>query len=355
MTSRWVRAIVATILAIVFVSMVITGCTLAAPNNAAPTFAMTCLAFAIIAFFGGRMPTAVAVAVGALELAFILPGEGFAVSDPDHAMGLIAVIATGAIMAWYVGRRDTLSAALAAEAEASRNVAEWRSVAHSELAHRLSNDLSIMVSMAAIKASDATSPEARAVLADISGRLVVLGRVYQRLEVRDRDTQDAVAARQFLLDLCDDLQLSTLSLGSISLRTDIDETLRLPIRTLSLLGLITNEMLTNVRKHAFPDHHGGEVLLYLHRHTFRPDCVELIVTDNGAGFSGGEAKGRRGRSLLVMLANQLDGTIAYARISGTTVATLQFAFPTATRKPLGDGSAGEATRDRTWAIPQPVE
>ncbi|WP_010161705.1 sensor histidine kinase [Sphingomonas sp. PAMC 26617] len=342
MASRFLRAIVATILAVLFETAVIAGCTLAAPNNAAPTFGMTCLAFAIVAFLAGRGPTSVMVAVGALELAFILPGEGFAVSDPDHAMGLIAVIATGVIMAWYVGRRDTLSALLAADVAASRQIAEWRGVAHSELAHRLSNDLSIMVSMAAIKARDATSAEARDALVDISGRLVVLGRVYQRLEVRDRDTQDAVAARQFLLDLCDDLQLSTLSVGSISLRADIAETLRLPVRTLSLLGLIANELLTNVRKHAFPDGDGGEVLLSLHRHAFRPDCAELIVTDNGVGFRRGDAKDRSGRSLLVMLASQIDGTIAYARISGTTVATLQFPVPSAVRNRAGDGLAGDA-------------
>ncbi|MDN4630800.1 sensor histidine kinase [Sphingomonas sp. PsM26] len=329
MASRLVRIIVATALAILFETAVIVGCTLATPDNAAPTFGMTCLAFAIVAFLGGRIPTVAAVVTGALELALILPGEGFAVSDPDHAIGLIGVITTGVMMAWYVARRDTLSAVLAADVAASRQAAEWRSVAHAELAHRLSNDLSILVSMASIKANDATSLEARDLLTDIGSRLVVLGRVYQRLEVRDRDTQDAIAARQFLLDLCGDLQLTTLSIGSISLRADIDESLRLPIRTLSLLGLVANEMLTNVRKHAFPNGEGGEVLLYLHRHTFRPDCVELIVTDNGVGFSSGDGKDRRGRSLLVLLAKQIQGTIAYARISGTTVATLQFALPAA--------------------------
>ncbi|WP_242181840.1 sensor histidine kinase [Sphingomonas sp. CARO-RG-8B-R24-01] len=336
MASRILRLFVGTILAILFVTVVVTCCTLAAPNNAAPTFGMVCLAFAIIAFLGGRFPTSIAVAAGALELAFILPGEGFAVSDPDHAMGLIAVIATGVMMAWYVGRRDTLSALQAAEVATSRQIAEWRGVAHSELSHRLSNDLSIMVSMASIKAREATSPEARDALADLSGRLIVLGRVYQRLDLRDLDSEDAVAARQFLFDLCDDLQLSTLSEGSISLRVDIDDALRLPIRTLSMLGLIANEMLTNVRKHAFPDGNGGEVLLYLHKHAFRTDCVEMIVTDNGAGFSSGPTNAqRRGRSLLSMLASQIDGSIAYARISGTTVATLQFALPASARGPAG--------------------
>ena len=332
MASRIIRGLAAVLAAMLFVSVVVVCCTLAAPNNAAPTFGMTCLAFAIIAFVGGRLPTSAAVVVGALELAFILPGEGFAVSDPDHAMGLIAVIATGVMMAWYVGRRDRISAIQETEVATSRQIAEWRSVAHSELSHRLSNDLSILVSMASIKARDATNPETRDALTDLSGRLVVLGRVYQRLDVGGRDSEDAVAARQFLLDLCDDLQLSTLSAGSISLRLDIEDTLRLPIRTLSLLGLITNEMLTNVRKHAFPDGNGGEVLLYLNRHAFRPDCVELIVTDNGVGFTSGPAKSeRRGRSLLVMLASQIDGAISYSRISGTTVATVQFALPSAVR------------------------
>lgn len=350
MASRLVRTTITTIFAIIFETAVIVGCTLAAPDNVAATFGMTCLAFAIVAFIAGRIPTAFAVATGALELAFILPGEGFAVSDPDHAMGLIAIIATGVMMAWYVGRRDTLAAALASDVATSREMAEWKSVAHSELAHRLSNDLSIMVSMAAIKAKDATTPEARDVLADISGRLVVLGRVYQRLEVRERDTQDAVAARQFLLDLCDDLQLSTLSIGSITLRVDIDKTLRLPIGTLSLLGLIANEMLTNVRKHAFPDGDGGEVLLYLHRHTYRSNCAELIVTDNGVGFTTGAGKDRRGRSLLVMLANQIDGTIAYARIAGSTVATLQFALPGATRNRVGDADVANTQVDTGNAL-----
>jgi two-component sensor histidine kinase len=331
MLIRTVRIAVGSFLSILFVTAVALGCIVVAPVSAAPIFAIMCLVFAAVAIVGGRVQASLAVVVGALELAFILPGEGFAVSEPDQALGLIATIATGSLMSWYVGRMNTVVATHEIDIATSRQIADLHSVAHSELAHRLTNDLSIMVSLATGKGHQAVNPEARDVLTELVGRLIVLGRVYHRLDLRDRERTNAVNARDFLLGLCDDLRLSTFSTETIALRLDVDESLWLPSTTLNLLGLIINELLTNVRKHAYPEGEGGQVTLFFHRHAFRTDCLEMIVTDNGSGFAGGAVEQRgMGRNLLTMLADQIGGDIGYSRILGATVATLQFPAPAAT-------------------------
>ncbi|GAA0308636.1 hypothetical protein GCM10009087_18330 [Sphingomonas oligophenolica] len=328
MSSRRIRLSVRSLLSVALVSLVVLGYAIAAPISAAPAFALICLAFAITAILGGRAAALAAIAVGALESAFVLPGEGFAVSNPGDALSLIAAITTGLLIAWYVGRVDVLRE----DVRTSSQIANWKSVAHSELTHRLTNDLSIMVAMASLKGREAKSVETREALNDLGERLVVLGRVYQRLDVRDRDQDDNVSAREFLYDLCDDLQLSTLSMSSLALQLDVDDMVRLPIRTLSVVGLIINELLTNVRKHAYPERDGGQVLLYLHRHVFLPNCLELVVTDDGAGFAGGMIRREAsGSNLLSMLASQIGGTLFYSRILQTTVATLQFPAPPAPR------------------------
>jgi two-component sensor histidine kinase len=331
MSSSVVRLTIRSILVVALVSIVIVGCTITGTLGTAPIFALVCLAYAAAAIFGGRIPALAAVAIGTLELTLALPGEGFAVSDPDEAMGLIVVIATGCLIAWYVGRMETLAAEFAADVSTNRQTANWKTIAHSELTHRLSNDLSIMVSMASIKARQTKSPEAREALNDVSSRLIVLGRVYRRLEVRDRDIDDNIGAREFLYDLCGDLQLSTLSSSALALRLDVDDTLRLPIGTLSVVGLIANELLTNVHKHAFPHGEGGQVLLYFHRDASRPDCLKMIVTDDGVGFIDSPMRREGGgTSLLTMLASQIGGTLSYTRTLDTTVAMLRFAISSAT-------------------------
>ncbi|OJU19223.1 MULTISPECIES: histidine kinase dimerization/phosphoacceptor domain -containing protein [unclassified Sphingomonas] len=281
------------------------------------------LAFTVIAGGAGRGPALAGIAIGALELAFVLPGDGFAVTDPDDALGLIATITLGLIAAWYVGRRNRQRDALAADLAAAHHAQERTAALLRELSHRLANDLAMLVSSTSLMRQSAATPEAVAALDSVASRIVVLSRVYQRLRIEEAE-RETVEIGAFLGNLCDDMRQSRFNLRPIALHLEIDEC-RLPLSQAVILGLITNELLTNIAKHAYPDDRPGTVGVRLRPHPFRPDAMQLSVADDGVGYAPPDGDGARmGQRLIAALASQLGGDIAITRREGQTIATLHF-------------------------------
>jgi two-component sensor histidine kinase len=297
-----------------------------APSNPAPAFAFLCLIFAGLSGFGGRYAVLSAVGVGALELAFILPGQGFAVANPDDALALIGTIGAGLLIAWRAGSARSRVTELEAELHASESKKREATLLLEEVAHRVVNDFAILSAHAAMTAHRAAAEETRAVLADLKARLVVLGRMYRHLRI-DRRDDGPVAAAMFLTELCGDLQQVMFGSRPMTLRLAI-EPVSLPREIVVVVGLILNELLTNVHKHAFPDERCGTVSVLFARHAFRPDRIQLVVSDDGVGFvRRPEREETRGWRLVDALAAQLDGDVSYARIDGSTIATLEFPAP----------------------------
>lgn len=309
--------------AALIVSLVCLGSALAAPTSPAPALAFLCFAFAVLAVAGGRGAVLVGVAVGALELALLLPGEGFAIARPEDALGVIGTIAAGLTIAWQTGRADSWITELDRDARQARADRDRISAFFDEISHRVANDLAMLVSLASIRSREAIEPETRAALGDLSSRMIVLGRVYRRLRVRAADRQE-MNARGFLEELCAELQQATLGLRPIALRLEIDP-ITLPLGQMVIVGLIVNELMTNVYKHAFPDDRHGEICVALRRHKFRPGVLELLVTDNGVGFvQHSRDQAQLGKRLLASLAAQIRGDLSYARMNGLTMARLDF-------------------------------
>lgn len=309
--------------AIVLVTAVTLGGLHLAPDRPWLLCIFMALAFVVVAGGAGRGPALTSVAVGGLELAFVLPGDGFAVTDPDDALGLIATIALGLIAAWYVGRRNRQRDALAADLADARNAQERTAALLRELSHRLSNDLAMLVSSTSLMRQSAATPEVAAALDSVASRIVVLSRVYQRLRLEEAE-RETVEIAAFLGNLCDDMRQSRFNLRPVALRLEIDEC-RLPLSQAVILGLVTNELLTNIAKHAYPDDRPGNVSVRLRPHPFRPDAMQLSVADDGVGYTPPDGDGARmGQRLIAALASQLGGDIAVTRRDGQTIATLHF-------------------------------
>ena len=82
-------------------------------------------------------------------------------------------------------------------------------------------------------------------------------------------------------------------------------------------GLILNELLINAFKYAFPQNRTGEVHVELHADTAQQ--AGLVVRDNGIGFPDDidfHHTESLGLQLVVMLTEQLQGTIALERADG---------------------------------------
>jgi two-component sensor histidine kinase len=95
------------------------------------------------------------------------------------------------------------------------------------------------------------------------------------------------------------------------------EDVMISINTAIPCGLIINELISNVLKHAFPDGRSGEIRVEMKKDE---NGIRIIFEDNGAGFPEGidfHNTETLGLQLINMLVAQLDGAIEMDRNGGT--------------------------------------
>ena len=103
--------------------------------------------------------------------------------------------------------------------------------------------------------------------------------------------------------------------GTIKTILDIQE-IRLNIDTAIPLGLVINELVTNIIKYAFTDMRGTITIKF----KSNPDGMELIIADDGIGLSEDidiENSETLGLQLVNNLINQLDGELNIDTSNGT--------------------------------------
>ncbi|MBW2649991.1 MAG: sensor histidine kinase, partial [Deltaproteobacteria bacterium] len=86
------------------------------------------------------------------------------------------------------------------------------------------------------------------------------------------------------------------------------------------LGLIANELISNVMKHAFPEGRKGKIAVKLSQNK-KTGKYTLTVTDDGIGFPEGidyQNAETFGLQLVEMLTEQLSGTMELDRNKGTS-------------------------------------
>jgi two-component sensor histidine kinase len=105
---------------------------------------------------------------------------------------------------------------------------------------------------------------------------------------------------------------------TIRLHLDLEEA-NFDINTAIPCGLIVNELVSNILKHAFPVGQKGEVRIVLARAD--GNKFMLVVQDDGIGFPENldfRKSETLGMQIVTMLVQQLDGTIELEREEGTT-------------------------------------
>jgi len=254
------------------------------------------------------------------------PIGSFRVQDPSNllALGLYTVI--GLAIAFLV---EALHRAYHDLAVAHREI----SMAHrqlqaserekdlllQELAHRVRNDLNMLGTLLQLQLRLTTEPGARDALAAAVDRVLVMGRVHERLDRRGGEAM--VDMRDYLTDLCNDLQGSVAGLRPITLDVAV-ESHALPLERAAPVGLIVNELLTNALKHAFPDDRPGTVTV---RFVRDGKDFRLSVADDGVGAPAAPQDGTGlGQRLVRSLAQQLGGSFEMAARETGTVCSVRF-------------------------------
>jgi two-component sensor histidine kinase len=162
----------------------------------------------------------------------------------------------------------------------------------------------MVASVLGLQANSHADQGVQAALRSAVGRIQVIARAHDRLQ--RRDPVAVVRTDQYLRDVCHGLGELLRDVRPIAVTVEA-EPIELPTSVAVPLGLLTNELVTNAFKYAFPHDHGGTIRVSLKR--VDSTWAELSVVDDGVGYSGGARQGL-GTRLTTLLSRQLSGTIA---------------------------------------------
>ncbi len=148
-----------------------------------------------------------------------------------------------------------------------------------EVHHRIKNNMSTISGLLWLQAESLKEPVASVALMDAQSRINNMMVLYNKL-YRSENFR-IISSKEYLDDLIDHIRDTQDPSSKILLETDIQDH-HLDSKKLLPLGMILNELMTNVYKYAFPKGHAGRIDIRL---SF-PDTrtMELEVLDNGVGL-----------------------------------------------------------------------
>jgi two-component sensor histidine kinase len=205
-----------------------------------------------------------------------------------------------------------------------------------EIAHRIKNNLQIIVALIAQEAKSAQAPCVEGYRA-MQARIGAIAELYDLIS-QTSDGQ-AIALDAYLAEIARTMAESLLDTRSgVEIEVEAEALAIDPARAVPF-GLLVNELATNAVKHAFPDGK-GRVLLSLAQ---AGDAIELIVADNGIGMKekySTQISERHGSNYVAIFVRQIGGTIAISSADGTgTIIRIRFPSLVATHlKGLPHGS-----------------
>jgi two-component sensor histidine kinase len=191
-----------------------------------------------------------------------------------------------------------------------------------ELNHRVRNNLALIVSFMELQRTTSAGRMAGTVLEEAIGRVKGLALIHNVLGGAgfQAGQYEALVRR-----LAEQTFLQGPPSGRVEFRLE-KHPLRLPSKTLTALGIITNELFTNIAKHAFPDGHMGTV--EVSAEAVGPEVI-IRIRDNGVRLPPGvsDRSDRLGLRLVRSLVEvSLQGTFTLEAGEGTT-AIIRFPVP----------------------------
>jgi len=222
------------------------------------------------------------------------------------------IIKDGQVTGFQAVARD-ISERKQAEEEIKRQLAE-KEILLKEVHHRIKNNIASIGGLISLRMQSVTHPQAIAVLQDASGRVDSMRILYDKLLLTEGYAD--LSVKNYVESLTDSIVALFPDKAKVKLDRQIAD-FHLDAKQLFPLGIIINELLTNIMKYAFINRKTGLIKISL---TKADNHVTLAIQDNGsglpAGFAINKAKGF-GLTLVKMLSQQLGGSFSMGNHKGT--------------------------------------
>ncbi len=197
--------------------------------------------------------------------------------------------------------------------EELKQASEQKLIMLKEIHHRVKNNMAIVISMLNMQMRQVDDPNLKRVISDIEMRIRSMALIHEHLY--RSDDLDRIRLHEYLKSLTT-IVLSSYSSHRTNLETDF-EPLDVSIETALPIGLITNELLTNSIKYAFPENQGGTIKVRLSQANGE---IFLTISDNGIGLQKDfqlDDQKTLGMFIVRLLVEQLNGGIHLESTEGT--------------------------------------
>jgi len=175
-----------------------------------------------------------------------------------------------------------------------------------ETNHRVKNSFQVVSGLLYLQSSTIKNKEASEAFNQAQNRINAMTLLHQRLYKKDH--LDGVNAQEYLENLVLDI-IQTQAVLAQPLQKKINVApFILDIETISYIGLIVNELVTNSLKHAFTLSNTKPLIEVSLQQ--KKDTLQLQVTDNGIGMTSSGERNTMGLSLIEDFAKKLDASIS---------------------------------------------
>ena len=191
---------------------------------------------------------------------------------------------------------------------------DQKNVMAEELKHRVRNNLHLINGMLIKQAAESSDEFSKHSTKAIARRVITLAKVYDHLIGSEMTRMTDFGG--YLASLCRELsQFQDVPSDTITLNCDSPK-LILDIDMITVLGIITTELVTNSYDHAFPDG-TGVISVGLRQVPDAQGTGELSIVDDGCGFVPQSDSKRHGLGLVRRLSEQVAGTVSVTFHHGT--------------------------------------
>ncbi|MEI7812367.1 MAG: histidine kinase dimerization/phosphoacceptor domain -containing protein [Ignavibacteria bacterium] len=185
-----------------------------------------------------------------------------------------------------------------------------------EVHHRIRNNMNTITSLLSLQSGTLEDPVAIEALEDAASRIRSVMVLYNKLYQFAGYT--AMSVLDYLPSLIDEIMADFSNSTSVQTEKKIDDFV-LSARKLQPLGIIINEILTNIIKHAFTDKPDGLIVISAF---LNGNIASIVVQNNGNSMPESvdfDNPDNFGMALVGILTEQLEGSIRIERENGTRV------------------------------------
>lgn len=174
---------------------------------------------------------------------------------------------------------------------------------YAEMHHRIKNNLTVLIGLTRLQQKNASDNKIEQLLFDYEKRIFSMMKLHEQLY--KTGSYQKINFGLYLSDLIAELKGSFSMLNKkVNFIVEIDDEIYINSDRSVILGLIVNEILSNIQKYAFTKE--GEVRIILE---MLKDKIHILIEDNGIGFNIDEATKGLGINLINDLKHQIDAEV----------------------------------------------